>query len=225
MNITERDIRVIKDIALSHVLSRDQLLRLGYFSSVSRCNRRMAWLASEGFVNVLTTPFFSQHLYAHGPKCRNVVGERISALLSGRSSSPRYLRHSLAVNEVRIALTEKMSGTWKFEQQLWQDFSWGGTLHQVRPDGLVKVEASVTFVEVDLGHVAPTKFAKKLRSYHTFQLSGIFEASYECSQFSLITVTTTQERKHRLARLAPNSFECVFKTFEDLGIAAPGGWS
>jgi len=224
VRITERDVRLLRDIALSHVLSRDQIMALGYFTSVSRCNRRMASLVASGYVRVLTTPFHRQSLYVVGTNAGDIVGERIAAILSGRASTPRYLQHALATTEVRLALLRD-GGDWRFEQQLWAEFVWGGSRHQVRPDGLHRHETCVKFVEVDLGHVAPSKFARKLLGYQTYRASGAFEAAYEQDLFTVLTVTTTPARRRRLASLAPRNLPTEVLTFDELGIATPGGWS
>lgn len=225
MIITDRDIRLVKDIALSHVLSRDQIIRLGYFSSISRCNRRLATLAQAQVIAVYTTPFHTQHLYIPGSNAYRVVGERIAALLTGRTGSPRYLQHALAVTDARIALSASEPTKWKFEQQVWDDFTWGGVGHQVRPDGLIIGGGRPTFVEVDLGHVAPSKFAKKLRSYQAYLDSGAFQVSYGSSEFTLLAVTTTRSRAKRFERLVSQSFPAQYVTFSELGIVPQGGWS
>lgn len=225
MTLTDRDIRLVKDIALSHVLSRDQIIRLGYFSSVSRCNRRLATLVEAKLVQVHATPFHAQRLYIPGSRTHQVVGERIAVLLTGRTGTPRYLQHALAVTDARIALSTSELAKWKFEQQVWDDFTWGGLRHEVRPDGLIIGGERPTFVEVDLGHVAPSKFAKKLRSYQAYLDSGAFLVSYGSSEFTLLTVTTTRSRAKRFERLVPKSFPAQYVTFSELGIVPQGGWS
>ena len=123
MILTERDIRLIKDIALSHVLARDQILKLGYFSSQSRLNRRLRDLVTAGYARVLATPFSGQHLYQGGRNAHEIVGERIAALLRSRSPSPRFLQHALAVTEIRIVLLASGFSGWRFEPP-WAGMLW-----------------------------------------------------------------------------------------------------
>ncbi len=102
MRITERDMRLIRDMALGHVLSRDQIIDLDYFGSVTRTNTRLRELRSEGFVRPIATPFPAQHLYCVGAEAHGVLSERISSLVAARTGSPRFLQHALCVTNVRI---------------------------------------------------------------------------------------------------------------------------
>lgn len=226
MKFTDRDVRLVRDIALSHVLSRDQIIRLGYFTSVSRCNRTMCRLQDSGVVSVLTTPFFTQRLYTVGAAAVEVLGERIARLLTFRTPSPRYLQHAIATTEVRLALTSEGGTDWRFEPQLRHAFSWAGRTHEVRPDGYLLVDGRVTVLEVDLGNVSHTKFGQKLRAFDSYLRSGAFSSAYGASTFDVLTLTTGSLRCSRLKSLAPRSEVCFqFHTFDELGIAIPGGWS
>ncbi len=227
MRITERDIRMLRDLTLSHVLARDSFLELGYFSSVTRVNSRLRALRSAGLVKRLDTTFFDQSLYIADRKAGQIIGEKVSHLLQHRQASPRYLQHALAVTNTRIALVRKGASAWRFEQQVSHGFSFAGRSLQVRPDGLVIVAKGLVAIEVDLGHVAPEKFAEKLRAYDAFVVSGECNRLWNHPSFSLLTMTTGSVRASRLARLVPAdaqyTFEC--RTFDQLGISSPGSWS
>ena len=154
MQLTSRDLQILRDLALSHVLSRDQLLDLGYFTTVTRVNTRLRELIGAGLVKRLSTPFFTQSLFVASSAAVEVVGERVAPLLAGRSGSPRFLQHSLSVTSARIVLLKRGASAWRFEQQLRTSFSVGGKLMEVRPDGVaVFPEKGLLAVEVDLGHV------------------------------------------------------------------------
>lgn len=56
MRFTERDIKLVRDIALSHIVSRDQVIDLGYFDSVTRCNSRLRGLVAADAVRKVSTP-------------------------------------------------------------------------------------------------------------------------------------------------------------------------
>lgn len=227
MRITERDVRLVRDAALSHLLSRDQTIRLGYFGCVSRANGRLKAVVDAGLLKAADTPFFAQRLYVAGPRARDVVGDRIAALLSTRPPSPRFVRHALAVTEIRIALLERGGSGWRFEPQLRHSFFFsGGRTLEVRPDGMIVLDGVVTMVEADLGNVAPPKFAAKLAAYARYLSCGEFGRAYGESSFRVLTVTTGEARRRRLAALAPRQGpELLFETFEGLGADLPGGWS
>lgn len=223
--ITRRDVSVLRDLALSHLLSRDQLMELGYFGSINRVNTRLRELVSLGLVRRLETPYFGQSLYCVTKQAAEVVGERISMLIENRQSSPRFIQHALATTNVRIALQRKTRGSWRFEQQLWRKVG-GKSGVEVRPDGLFVASVPV-FVEIDLGNVAQGRFEAKLASYQLLSQSEHCRSLYGFREFKLLTVTTGALRARHLRRLTPSSagFEHRVQTFEEVGAAPIAGWS
>jgi len=222
MKLTIRDKALIDDLALSHVLSRDQLLELGYFGSITRVNTRLRELAREGFIVPLETPFISQRLYGCGKRASDIVSARVSRLISARSVSPRFLQHALAITNVRIALQKRGMAEWWSEQELWRKL--GGI--EVRPDGLARAQIPI-FIEVDMGHVSPAKFQSKLLAYAALATSGECKSLYEFSNFRVLTVTTGPLRANRLRRLLiPDSgFSHLVQTFEEVGAVKVSSWS
>lgn len=227
MRITERDTRLLKDLALSHVLSRDQILSLGYFGSVTRANTRLRELKQQRLVRVLETPFSTQSLYVPESRAASLLGSRIAALFSARSKSPRFLQHALAVTNVRITLAARTNAEWRFEQQLRVSFPYAGQLFEVRPDGALIAPDKMTLVEVDLGHVAHAKFREKLLSYEAFITSGASAAHYRHPSFQLLVVTTSTQRAAALNRQKPAgcSYELRCIPASSLAISFPGSWS
>lgn len=227
MKITSRDVRLLRDAALSHVLSRDQILSLHYFGSVTRLNSRLRELTRLHLMKVIDTPFFNQHLYSVDRGALPVLGERISSLVLGRTGSPRFLQHALSVTNVRVRLTSDGSAEWFFEPQVTTGFQAAGRQFEVRPDGLARTLDSLTAVEVDLGHVSPDKFAEKLEAYDTFVASGACRRLWGPQEFRVLAVTTGPLRARRLRALCPTKasfdFECL--PHDDLGISFPGSWS
>ena len=208
-------------------MSRDQVIDLRYLTSVTRTNTRLRGLVALGLLRRLETPFFGQSLYCVGAKAREVVGEAVEPLLGGRNPSPRFIQHALAVTNVRVGLIKRGATGWRFEQQLWRTFEYGGRRIEVRPDGLSFTPSGILAVEVDLGHVSPAKFASKLRAYDAFLASGACERLWKCGNFSLLTVTTGKQRLRSLEKLTPREcvYEHVCRSFDDLEITAPGTWS
>ena len=227
MKLTGRDASLVRDLALSHVLARDQIIACGYFTSVTRANTRLRGLAEIGLVRRIKTPYFGQGLYSVGCRAREVLGPRIAGLVSNRKESPRFLQHALATTDVRIALSRRGSKGWRFEQQLWTSFWFAGREHEVRPDGLAIFENGFTVVEVDMGHVAPSKIRTKLESYNAFLKSGECERHWAVDWFRLFLVTTGQVRAGNLLNLLPDDpqFELRCVPFEALDISPPGAWS
>lgn len=227
MRLTPRDVRLVKDIGLSYVMSRDQIVSLGYFSSITRANTRIRALRALGVVRRIETPFFTQSLFVAGPRSVGIVGERIASILAGRTGSPRFIQHALCVNNVRLALLKKGATAWRFEQQLSTSFRFAGREYQVRPDGLAVSDAGLVAVEVDLGHVAPSKFREKLLGFDAFADSGECARQWHAPTFKVLTITTGKLRAKRLLRCVPPdsrlTFECL--TFDQLRVPFIGHWS
>lgn len=222
MILQPRDISLVMDVSLSHVLSRDQVIGLGYFSTVTRANSRLRELVKLGYLAKLSTPFMTQHMYVPGNKAPEIVDYRIANLIRGRGESPRFIQHALNTTNVRITLIAKGATDWRFEQQLWRNIE--GL--EVRPDGLAITTKLPMFIEIDLGHVSPQKFKSKLLSYEALTISGQCKPLYGFDKFRLLTVTTGTKRAKSLSRLLPNpSFDHLVQTFEDLGVVPVGAWS
>jgi len=216
MRVTMRDIRLVRDMALSHLLSRDQIIGLNYFGSVTRANTRLRSLIEIDLVDRLETPFYGQSLYIATKRAANVLGDKVSASLEARVGSPRFVQHSLTVTNTRIALTAKSGGDWRFEQQLWRKFD----RFEIRPDGLL-LASQPTFIEVDMGHVAPSKFRAKLLSYEALAQSRSCQDLYDFPSFRLLTVTPGSNRARHLRHLCPSNpgFEYRVQTFAEIGVA------
>lgn len=228
MQLTSRDVQVLRDMSLSHVLSRDQMLELGYFSTVTRVNTRLRDLMKVGLVRRLETPFFAQSLYIASVSASEVVGVKIGPLLASRIGSPRFLQHALSVTNTRIGLLKRGATAWRFEQQLRTEFVVGGKTLEVRPDGLAIIpNKGLLAVEVDLGHVNPAKFAEKLRSYDAFNASGDCERVWGEPSFRLLTLTTGTLRAKHLARCLPSGASLTLDvlTFDQFGVRAASNWS
>jgi hypothetical protein len=225
--LTDRDFRLLRDVALSHVLSRDQILGLGYFGSVTRANTRLRELRGQGLIQPLATPFFGQNLYGIGAKGRPVLGDRIGRIVAARTGSPRFLQHALMVTSTRIALMNNGASAWRFEQQLTCTFAHRGKAVTVRPDGLARMPSGPVVIEVDLGHVAPANFAQKLAAYDAFLATGNCRRIWHIPNFKVLAVTTSRRRAASLAQLLPSqaSYELRCVTFEELGLPIIGGWS
>mgnify|MGYP001191785207 CR=1 FL=1 len=227
MILTERDRKLVHEVAMSHVMSRDQILTLGLFGSVTRVNTRLRVLRELGLVRHLETPYFAGSLYVPGCNAPEVLSGRVARLITNRQPSPRFLRHALSVTNIRFALMNKGATEWRFEPMLWRTFESAGNNFEVRPDGMAITAKGALLIECDLGHVSPQKFAAKLAVYHEFLRGGQAKRLWGINNFNLITVTTGKLRAERLRELAPSncSYGFLVQTFEELGAGMVGGWS
>ena len=225
MRITQRDVRLLRDLALSHLLARDQILELGYFGSVTRLNFRLRELRRAGLVRVLSTPFHGQMLYVVGPRALPVIGERIARLVRDRQSSPRFLRHALAATGIRTTLMKTGGKDWRFEPQLHHHFWHGRRELVLKPDGFVRLAGIPTFIEADMGHASMERLRQKLRCYDALRASGEDLKGFGFSSFEILVVTTGGLRKRSMIRQLDATVPLSIKTFEELAIDLPGEWS
>jgi len=225
VRVTKRDIMLLRELALSHVLCRDHFLELGYFNSITRANTRLRELKRLELLRRLETPFFGQSLYMATKRAAEVVDARISSLIAGRTSSPRFVQHALSVTNVRIALQRKSSAAWRFEQQLWRKIQ-GSKGLELRPDGLLMASLPI-FVEVDMGRASAPRFKEKLTGYQALARSGQCQSLYGFSQFRVLVVTTGPLRSRHLRRLQPSDagFELLVQTFDEVGATPITPWS
>jgi hypothetical protein len=165
-------------------------------------------------------------MYRAGPLAAVVAGERIAVLLSGRAPSPRFVRHALAVTEVRLAV-EARGLAWRFEPQVRAEFEWRGKRLEARPDGVGLSADRVVFVEADLGNVSLGSFAKKLKGYAAYVDSGACRTAYGDARPEILAVTTGALRKRHLEGIPFPTAAARFRavTFADLGLRVPGAWS
>lgn len=227
VRVTKRDIRLIRDIALSSVLSRDQIIALGYFGSVPRANDRLRLLREAGLIDILSLPYESQRVYYALRGACPLVGERVSSVIRSRRGSPQFVRHALMTTEIRLALLRQGYGEWRFEPQLRSVFLWAGRRFEVRPDGMVRTPPGLLCIETDLGHVDSIKFRAKLLAFDSFASSGALERTWQAKNLVVETVTVSERRKLGLEGLSPKNspVEFRFTTFDELGIRMLDGWS
>jgi len=226
VGITARDVRLLRDLTLSHVLARDQLIALGYFNSVTRTNTRIRFLRKLGLLKVLPTPFFNQALYGITAKASEVVGERLAPLAAARADSPRFLQHALCVTNLRITLLNRGAERFLFEQQVSASFTYGGKTYEVRPDGMAIQGGIPLALECDMAHAPAAKIVARLKAYDAFVASGEAKRQWHADDFGLLIVTPSPARARRLAALAQQCrFSVVTKTFLQLGVECPGSWS
>lgn len=223
MRLTKRDVQLVRDVSLSHLLSRDQIIQLGYFNSITRTNYRLKKLTDAKFLTALSTPFHAQTLYGAGPLAGEIVGEHVSPLLANRVGSARYVVHAMSVTNIRIALLEKGGRAWRFEQQLWRKLEG----HQIRPDGMVVTSTVPAFVECDMGHVSAFKWQGKLQGFLALARNGSCTDLYGIPTFRLLVVTTGPRRARTLRSLLPSNagFDYLVQTFAELGVPEVGSWS
>ena len=232
IRIQERDRRLTRDAFLYRVVRRDDLVSLGHFGSVPRCNYRLKQLVGAGWlrriesVNWLT---IHQGLYAPGTaaarylvQCLDVPHEEVARQCTAHEG-PLLVEHSLRVLDFRLLLSKEAPQAKVVVEDLLCECE---CLHEftfkdhpsvpwsqvvMKPDGYFRAchlgNGYDFFVEIDLGHVSLPRFEQKLCRYEKYVRSGAFSDAYGSREFTVLTVTTGERRLGHLAELPHPSFD------------------
>lgn len=226
--MTERDLALVREIALHTVLSRDQIIRLGFFQSVPRANARLGGLVGLGLLKRFqfepNVSFFQSIYYARQAAGRYLEGP-VANLLAARKVTPQFAQHSLAVAEVRIELSKRFEIRWLHECQVRHRYAVpDGKVDDFRPDGLAISSGAFLFVEVDRGNVSFPRLKDKLRSYSRYLQTGLFEHVYHEPRFSLLIATSGVVRAKRIHAITRGmGFDISVVPFSDLPRALDEG--
>jgi len=220
--LMERDLRILADLYLHRAISRDQLIGLGHFNSVPRCNSRINRLIQAGLARRIypQSGSGSQAIYSVGPGATSILVARVNvpkaevAPKASRAVPPLFLAHTLGLVDLRVAF-QRQAQTAGFSIEVWlpepscrHEYSikdhpladW--RRHVLKPDAYVKLSKEGRsrhyFLELDLGHVSHGQFAKKVDSYRRYLDLGLFTEVYAAKTFGVLVVTTGD---HRLCHL------------------------
>jgi hypothetical protein len=237
----KRDLDLVRTVFLHRVARRDDLLGLGFFSSVARCNQRLSelvqsnWLRRVEGINGLQG---HQSIYATGrAACAylcislDLPTEEVARHCCA-NEGPLFVEHALRVLDFRrrlqqvcitlgIELTEWLCEPeclHEFEYQSRSSSKWNQVC--VKPDACFLVHSSGRparfFLEVDLGHVSLPRFEGKLRRYESYLRSGAFGDAYELDRFAVLTVTVGERRLVHLTCLHCSGFKHYVTTWGQL---------
>ncbi len=205
MRLQLRDIEVLQEIAFHGVVSRDQVIQLGFFSSIPRANARLCPLTAMKLLKRIegSCGFTSrQSLYAVTSRAASLLDERVAQLIAGRKQCPQFVDHSLMVVDVRLHLTRLSAHTWKHESQIRHRYNHESTTYEFRPDGLVYVEGNCLFIEADRGNASRKAISETFASYDRYATSGTFNETYNRPGFRVLVVTTRMRRARVLKEVA-----------------------
>lgn len=197
MRLQDRDLKVLSEIALHGVMTRDQIIALGYFKSVTRANARLGSLVRRRLlirVNPIDGISSRQSLYAVPQRASTYLDERIARLLVGRKQTPRFIAHSLMVVDVRIQLERLGAKDWHHEPCVWHKYSIGANHHECRPDGLAMIAGHHLFIEADRGNASTKSLRETFSSYDRYAKSGMFQNAYKSQGFRVLVITTGKRR-------------------------------
>lgn len=215
VRLTERDLQLIESVALASVVTRRQIMELGFFSSISRGNRRLRCLFDGGYLRrtfLACDAYAAEAAYLLGPAGAPIVAERTGLDFADirrqaqRLPARTFLEHHIAMVEVRLAIEadaakrgyEVVAHYWESECR--HEYTLGkGQRRLVKPDGFFLVQPGnrslAAFIEVDRGCVSRDQLAKTFRRYRDYLSDGAFTACYGQDTFDVLVVTTVGKRR------------------------------
>ena len=195
---TERDRAVVREVARFGVMSRNQLMRLKFFSSKTRANDRLKRLVDEGYLAARRQP-----IPVGGPRFVYLPGR---LLADGREARKRFadvsdlfLTHQLGLVDIRLAFEQHSRLVrWLSEKDL------AGLSLGLVPDAYLEYEVGTltycAFVEYDRGTETHGRIERKVRAYLDLAQSGRFERTFRRRFFRVFVVTDSDGRLTTLAQ-------------------------
>jgi len=189
---TERDRAVVGEVTRFGVMSRDQLMRLKFFSSKTRANERLKRLADAGYLASQRQP-----LAIGGPRCVYLPGRLVA---DGRDARKRFadvsalfLTHQLGLVDIRLAFEQHSRLLrWLTEHDL------AGLSLGLVPDAYLEYEVGgltyCAFVEYDRGTETLGRIERKVRAYLDLAQSGRFGRTFSRRFFRVFVVTDSAGR-------------------------------
>lgn len=210
--VTERDHELLLSIYKHRYLSVSQVQRL-HFPSAQTATRRLRLLGAAGYVSTFRSPAVPDRLVALARKGAEAVAERLSVPFGelgwdGRRQQPKdylFLKHFLAANDFRIALTKACAGrgdvrllgflpehlvertpagsVQKYLRDVIADV--GGPGHKIThtPDAVFALErgdkAALFFLEIDRGTEALRDAERGFLKIVRFYLSYLLGSGYQ----------------------------------------------
>lgn len=213
MRETDNDRRIVKLIYEYRILSQVQLQQL-LGKSRSRVQQSMIRLYHHRYVDRLFLPVAfegrSPTLYIldqRGIALLQRLGIDDFSGLPSKKLSPLFLEHTLAINDVRIAITQACEQQgwsvpiWKSENDIKADYDRvtiqprPGKSQSVSlvPDSYFVIEipgkgVSHFFLELDRGTMTVQRFRTKVLSYVAYYKTGAYQRRFQAQGFRVLTV-------------------------------------
>jgi hypothetical protein len=179
-------------VARLGLLTRDQLMRLGFFHSPSRAKERLKKLVDQGLLATAPHAVLRggiRFVYLPGRLLADGTHQRRRM----RQASPLFVAHQLGVVEARIAFERHTTlRRWHTDRDL-AALSLG-----VIPDACAEYEVSgrvtVVFLEYDRGTETRSRIEQKTRAYLDLAHSGRFQEAFGRQFFRLLILTDSPRR-------------------------------
>ncbi|MBZ0300043.1 MAG: replication-relaxation family protein [Anaerolineae bacterium] len=227
MRLTKRDKEIVEAVHRYRLLRQDQIEAL-FFGSRSATQRVLVRLYDHGFLERRFIPIYSGRsptfyvLDRRGADLlRAELGyEDLTWHHSSKDLSADFLEHTLAINDVRIAVTlaARQPGyellEWRSESDLKAGYdrvrvhTGTGAVRSIPivPDSYFVVQTPLGrapfFLEVDRGTETTVRFLTKVRAYAAYYASGDYERRFGNRSLRILTVTVGEKRRDNLQEVS-----------------------
>lgn len=229
LQMTARDRRAIEFLYRFRLLTRDQIMALAPFHSLTRVNTRLPALTRADVLSRKRLPIYpgqgsAQNLYYLGRKATDLVPIDPAAILQQVRQVGRWdlrqVEHVRAANGVLIGLYTALSRAhsdvrFETEPELRNKFQ-GRTFV---PDGWIAWTAEGRrfncFLEIDLHHEGLTDWREKILTYQTYADSGEHQQRFGFRGFRVLGLAQTARRLAGLRQVAASAGRLFL--FSELG--------
>lgn len=226
MQLTARDVSVLEHVHAYRLLTREQIERLlfpGVAPSVSK--RRLTLLFHHGYLGRIALPLRNAYgaaraVYHATPRALGVLAlhariEQPERLRRDHEREELFLRHTLAINDVRIGMSLATASAgyellWWDEQELRRRGvrarlqNRQSTL-RVLPDAYFVITAGGVAdgfaLELDRGTVSEQRMRARFRAYGEWAAAGTYRRELPCESLRVLIVADRDCDRGRLARL------------------------
>jgi hypothetical protein len=195
--LTARDHKILMEIGRFGVMTKDHLIRLGFFRSNTRAKERLKRLVDEKYLAVRQQP-----IAPGGPRFVYRLGSAASDSQTRSRQlatiSDLFLAHELGLVDIRIALERYTTvKQWHVAKEL-------ATANLgIVPDAYCEYDVSAltfcAFIEYDRGTETQARFERKAKAYADLAFSGRFSAILHRQYFRVFVVTDSASRLANLS--------------------------
>ncbi len=234
--LQDRDLQLLREIALMRVVDREQAKCVAGFGSTPRVNSRLLGLKRAG---ILRRFFLGSK--GRGQKALYALSATGAKLVDVPLRGPRrahdevliadfFVTHQLYVNQIYCALKFQPIPISDSKFLRWLSFYEPlEPTTRLIPDGYVEIltpqKTLAVFLEVDLGHEGLSVWKSKVEAYLRYAISGNFEKRSGQSQFRVLVIANTERRMDSLRAATSSLTNKIFwfSTFDS--IRRDGFWS
>jgi hypothetical protein len=233
MVVQERDLRLLRELAVMRVADREQAKVAAGFGSTTRTNVRLLKLVRAGLLQrfyVGTGGTKLKAVYAHSRKGAALAG----VPYRGPRRKPEealiadlFVEHQLAVNEVYCAVNHGSVPIADGAFRRWMTFHEPvSSTVRLQPDGYFEIvtpgEVLAAFLEVDLGQERGPVWKKKVTQYLQLAVSGDFKRLFGEDRFRVLVLAPSERRLHQIRKVVAATTPKVFWFATQNAIRADG---